>query len=429
MKKNYYCWYILGACCLMISGGMGFYRYTSGLFFTPVAEEFGVGMTAMGSLQTIQGLAGLLSVPFVAKAISGKNIGRVIALVAAIHCVAVATLSYSHSVLHWGIVSFITGLCGSFIYMTPTPLLLARWFKKAQGTVIGFAMLFTGLSGAIATSFLNAVIESCGWRTAIGASAAATALLMIPVALFVVRSDPAEMGLLPYGATEVDVCEERDKMKTEVPNGGGREKFFEDVQTRNMFIILMTTLVLMGYGSSYTPFFTSFALEQGFSSSQGARLASFLMIGTALWKLIIGYLNDRIGTRRSTYLSLSVGMIGFLLVIFFKSIRILYFAGLLCGIHQALGALQPPLIAKEIFGMRLFSKYLAYITAISTVVGALGSGIIGVIYDSTSSYIPGFWLGVVVLAFTAVGMVLTLRYKSKTGYNPSPMRKDLTYGS
>ena len=420
MKKERYCWYILISCCLMISGGMGFYRYTAGLFFTPVAEEFGVGMTAMGSLQTVQGLAGLLSVPFVAKAISGKNIGRVIALVAAIHCIAVATLYFSNSVLHWGIVSFVTGLCGSFIYMTPTPLLLARWFKKAQGTVIGIAMLFTGLSGAVATSFLNSIIESSGWRAAIVASAGATAVLMIPVALFVVKADPSEKGLLPYGATEADVAAERAEMAAaKAAQGGTREKFFEDTQTRSMFIILMFTLVLMGYGSSYTPFFTSFALEEGYSSSQGAALASCLMIGTALWKLVIGYLNDRIGIRRSTYLSLAIGLVGFLMVILVNSnIWLLYFAGLLCGIQQALGALQPPLIAKDIFGMRLFSKYLAYITAISTVVGALGSGIIGAIYDGTNSYIPCFWVGVVVLLITVAAMAATLHYKAKSGYSP-----------
>jgi len=305
--------------------------------------------------------------------------------------------------------------------MTPTPLLLARWFRKKQGTVIGFAMLFTGLSGAVATKIMSSVILSSGWRVAILANACATAVLMIPVALFIVKSDPADMGLLPYGATEEDMAAEREKAlaKAAAAASSVKEAFFDSRATRDMFILVMTALVLMGFGSAYTPFFPSFAVECGFTQAQGANLASCLMIGTALWKLVVGVINDKIGARKSTFVALGIGVIGFMLVIFGRmNITVLYAAGVICGVQQALGALQPPLIAKDIFGMRLFSKYLAYISAISTVVGAAGAGIIGAVYDSTGSYIPGFWMGIGVIVLAAIAMLIALNYKTKHSYNP-----------
>lgn len=420
MKKIHYAWWILVACCMIITGGMGVYRYTCGLYFTPVAKEFGVGMGAMGSLMTMQGIAGLAAVPLVSKLLPTKHIGKVVAGATLLHCLAVASLSLSQSVAHWMAVSLIVGFLGGFIYIMPTTLLLNNWFRKKLGFVLGFAMLFTGLGGAAATQLISALIAGLGWRTTCLINAALTGALIIPVSLFILKLDPKEKGLLPYGATEEDMAQEEEKRRIaaeeRAARNAGKEQFFEDRETRNMFILLMVTLVLMGFGAAYTPYFPNYALSVGYSDAQGATIATCVMLGTVVWKLVLGWLNDKIGIPKAVYCGLLVAGTSLLLLLGGRSYALILFAALLFGSQQALGSLAPSLIAKKVFGLRLFTKYMACISAVTTVVASFGSGIIGAVFDANQSYGPTFLLGIGVLVVCTAGLYLTMAYKKRTNY-------------
>ena len=69
---------------------------------------------------------------------------------------------------------------------------------------MGISAAFSGLIGMIGSSFLGMAIPAFGWRVSYMAVGIVSTALVLPISLFILRYKPEEMGLLPYGAEDVE---------------------------------------------------------------------------------------------------------------------------------------------------------------------------------------------------------------------------------
>ena len=85
-------------------------------------------------------------------------------------------------------------LCG----LNAGVILVSNWFVEKRGTAIGIALVGTSLGGAIFPQYGTAMIESLGWRGAYQ-SELVFPLVLLFLTIFVIRSEPADKNMLPYG--------------------------------------------------------------------------------------------------------------------------------------------------------------------------------------------------------------------------------------
>jgi sugar phosphate permease len=98
--------------------------------------------------------------------------------------------------LLWGVLGGIgTGMAAQVLGAT----VANRWFVARRGLVLGFFGAAGSAGQLLFVPLLMALVVAIGWRASHLVLAGAVALVLIPV-FFLMRDDPADLGLRPYGA-------------------------------------------------------------------------------------------------------------------------------------------------------------------------------------------------------------------------------------
>ena len=101
----------------------------------------------------------------------------------------------------WGIVN---GLATGAIAIPLAAIIANRWFVERRGLVTGVLTASSATGQLIFLPVLAAIVTRWGWRYAsVTVSLVALAIVLPLVALFL-RDRPADLGLMPFGATEPD---------------------------------------------------------------------------------------------------------------------------------------------------------------------------------------------------------------------------------
>ena len=99
-------------------------------------------------------------------------------------------------VLYYGII-LAFGACA--MAMLPNNTVVSNWFSRRRGTALGIINTGIGFGGATGALLASMLIEAYGWRMAFWWLAGIMLVLGSPVAIFVMRTRPEDMGLLPDG--------------------------------------------------------------------------------------------------------------------------------------------------------------------------------------------------------------------------------------
>lgn len=177
----------------------------------------------------------------------------------------------------------------------------ARLFAFASGMA-----LVVGVAGAtLAGAPLRVAVDAFGWRPAMIATAAATAIAAVAIWL-VVRDDPAERGYASY-------------YPADARKGAGPSiisQLREVLSYRNTWLLFLipgglSGILLTFAGLWGVPFLQT---HYGFTSREAAMMASAMLVLWSLSSLAYGPLSQRIGRRKPIYIG------GFVLTMLFWSV-------------------------------------------------------------------------------------------------------------
>ena len=205
-KKNrlHYAWFILAGCCILQGVTLGLINNCAGVFYSPICKELGFELGKLTMYRMLYCISSALALPFVATSFRKHDVRIVISIAAVIYGGCAALMGTFHELWQWHLTGIIQGIASSFVCMIPAPIILGNWFKKKTGTAVGISAAFSGLVGMIGSSFLGMAIPAFGWRVSYVAVGIVSIALVLPISLFVLRCKPEEMGLLPYGAEDVE---------------------------------------------------------------------------------------------------------------------------------------------------------------------------------------------------------------------------------
>jgi MFS family permease len=258
-------------------------------------------------------------------------------------------------------------------------VLIAQWFRVRRGRAMGYAYLGLGLGGVSAPPLANSLIRNFGWRHALEIIGSMVLLILFPVGLWITRSVPAEMGLLPDGLspalyTTSNVGE---------PASSGVSAA---VHTANFWLILAGATLVLGAINAVIQQFILVLKDQGYSTTTAAHFLSILLVSSLGGRVVVGYFADRFKKKSTMVLFYSLlGAAIPLLCIAHHPFVALTFA-VIFGFCMGADYMLIPLVTAECFGTDSLGKLLALIIMGYSIGQWISPWIAGEIFDVHHSY-------------------------------------------
>ena len=193
-------WIVAAVAFLALVGAAGF-RAAPGVLMVPLQNEFGWSTTVLSAAVSINLVLFGLTAPFAAALMERFGVRAVTAvalvLIGAGSALTVLVTQSWQILLTWGL---LIGLGTGSMALVFAATIANTWFAKSRGLVIGILTAGSAAGQLVFLPFIAALAQNPGWRQAsllIGAGA----LAVVPLVLMFLKNSPAEVGVLPYGAT------------------------------------------------------------------------------------------------------------------------------------------------------------------------------------------------------------------------------------
>ena len=422
---------VLISCCGLSAAALGMLTNVAGVFFTPIAEDLGVGRGMVSLTYTISCLAlaagGLLSVKLTTK----FPLKMVIICSARLFTTSTAGLGLAKSILILYVLSAVRGLAAGVIGNVLVTQIINSWFLKNTGPFTSIAMALSGLTGAVFSLVLSNIIVKAGWRTGYFTAAAISLLFELPAMLFLTNINPKDADTEPYGYDAGDqrkVADTGNASASKTASSNIQAKAAETVlppldplytdpvpakTLLKAFLFVLAYAMAVAFATSYPQHFPGISENLLHSTETGALMVTICLIMNSAGKLILGILTDRFGTKRSVLLFSTLLLLGFLLLLLIHRPVGMFPASALIGLSYGLSTVGIVMMVRTVFGLERYNQIYPKIVLFGTVSGALGSSLIGFIYDGTGSYIPALLLVLVILMIEIAAVLLVFRMKNR----------------
>lgn len=182
----------------------------AGIFFTPVSSYFHVPKATFTGYFSLFSVTMVVFLPIAGRMMSRFDIRIVLTISTLLAGFGCLGMSACNQMWQFYLCGVVTGMGMPSIIYLAVPALINAWFAKRVGFYIGLCMAFTGIGGAIFNQLGNTIIRSApdGWRRGYLVFGLIILVTTLPFTIFVVRTNPADVGLKPYGAEDAEEADE-----------------------------------------------------------------------------------------------------------------------------------------------------------------------------------------------------------------------------
>lgn len=389
--------------CVSVFSGCGVGVFS--LFVKPLQSDFGWGrgevMVGFSILFLVMGIAS----PFIGGLIDRYGVRGVIAAGAFAGGLGFVSLNLMQSLWHFYGAYVIIGVSMAAIGQIPASAVVANWFKKRRGTAIGIMSTGIGVGILVMAPLIGGFfIPSFGWRV----SYLALALLMwglIPLAIFVVRTRPADMGLYPDG-----VKVPGDAVEAGALSSSGSLNLKMALGTSAFWLIVVAFSISGGSSLGVIQNQVPHLQDIGFSPAMAATALTGLGLGSAIGKFFFGWLCDQIPAKYACAISYALLIVGTLIFMSVKEASppaIIWLYSIILGLGAGGWFPTMAMLVNANFGLASYGAIFGMITLGQSVGGAIGPLFAGYMYDTTNSYYVAFtvFLILFVVAIVAISVV------------------------
>ena len=206
-ESGAFAWVVVIALGLMSAGTTGTYSIIAGSFVAPVCEDLGFDYTSFSFYFTAILLGLALGLPLLSRFIP-KVIGKPWHICIELVLIAAgAAMAFCTEVWMFTVSAAVIGICFSFTTGVCMSDVIDQWFSKSSGLAIGLAWGVNSLCTLLLSPVVTLVIEQQGWRTGYIVLAAVSAAMILPASAFIIRLNPSDRNMLPYGETASETHE------------------------------------------------------------------------------------------------------------------------------------------------------------------------------------------------------------------------------
>ena len=376
---------VLVVCCCIVAASIGMLTNSAGVFFTPIAEDLGVGKGAVSMSLTLANIAYAFGGLMTVKVIHENNFKKMVFLFGTVYAISTALLSIAQSVFLLYVFSLIRGASTGIAGMVLVTILINNHYKEGVGFATSIALGFSGIAGALLSLVFSWMIGIAGWRLTYVVEGILAFLLYLPCIV-----GPVSLN----NRIKEDAVESKD---TTTSTTG--------VVPLPIFILVCAYTFLIASVTALPQHFPSLAS----TAAVGSLMVSVTMVMNTAGKIILGAISDKIGAEKALEGYGVLVVIGLLVLVSFKSHPIFSIVGaVLVGLVYAMAAVGPVLLSQNLF-RESYNAYYPKVSLVGTISNALFTTAVGFVYDIANSYDPALWL-VALFAIIAIG---TLVYANK----------------
>jgi sugar phosphate permease len=419
MRKPHYAWVVLAITFVVLLTSAAI-RATPGVLIVPFEHEFGWSRATISvAISTNLLLYGLMG-PFSAGFINRYGPRRVMAISSfMIGLGTLATISMKQPwqlIALWGV---LVGTGTGMIAVVMGATVVQRWFHVHRGLALGLLTASSATGQLIFLPLLAKLVVGSGWRWAVIAISA-VALIIAPIAFWVMRDRPQDKGLKPLGLPDTE----------DVPTSVGGNPFLAAISALRMasrsreFWILAGSFFVCGastnglVGTHLIPA----CMDHGIPEVQAAGLLAMMGVFDLFGTTGSGWLSDRFDNR--LLLLTYYGLRGFALLYlpfgFVSEGHGLTIFAVFYGLDWI--ATVPPTVAltRQVFGAEKAGLVFGWILASHQVGAALAASFAGFIRTFEGSYDYAFTIAGILCIISAVGVLFAAKSPSKPALNPLP---------
>jgi len=261
----------------------------------------------------------------------------------------------------------------------PNQVLLSRWFDKARGKAMGFAYLGIGIGGFLVLKLSPRLVEAFGWRGALQCLGIVVILIALPLAYFVEDAPPSARSNDPRATV--------GKPGDRLPSMGS---LFRTPAFYLLAIGSMCSIGAVGGTNQHLKLYLS--LDMKYTQEASATIASTVLACSIGGRLLMGWLADKIA-RKHVMLLIYLLIAGSIPLLFMADSRpAMYAFAVIFGLGLGGEYMIIPLMAAELFGVRVLGRLLGVILTADGVAEATAPMLIGKLRDITGNYHMGFAL-------------------------------------
>nr|WP_290443499.1 MFS transporter [Sporolactobacillus kofuensis] len=277
---------------LLVSAGV---RSMPSTLIVPFQEEFGWSRGSISGVLSIGILLYGLVGPFSAALLQKFGIRRMVVTSLAVLAISLAITPMMTTLwqfeLLWGLISGLaTGMMANVLGVTVS----GNWFVKRKGLVIGLLTASSATGQLLFLPMLAKITVEAGWRSAMYTVVGVIVLVIVIVAIWM-RNHPFDLGLAPYGSTELVRPATINENAFVAPLLALRSAL-----TNRSFWLLAGTFFFCGFstngliGTHFIPAGHDHGISEVTSASLLALMGVFDLVGTTF----SGWLSDRIDSRK-----------------------------------------------------------------------------------------------------------------------------------
>jgi sugar phosphate permease len=267
----------------------------------------------------------------------------------------------------------------------PNQVLLSRWFDKARGKAMGFAYLGIGVGGALVPLLSNWLTSEFGWRGSLRTLGVLMVVIALPMAFFVKDS--------PRGMVE------KRHEATVAPMG-------IVFRSRAFYLLALGSMCSIGaVGGTNQHLKLFLSLDQHYEQSEAARIISLVLTFSIAGRLLMGWLSDYVPKKYVMLLIYLLVASAIPLLFFASQPGMMYIFAAVFGLGLGGEYLIIPLIAAELFGVRVLGRLMGVVLTADGVAEAVSPMLVGYLRDRSTSYQTGFitLIGIALVGAVAVG--------------------------
>jgi sugar phosphate permease len=357
----------------VFGGGFG----TTGVFFTPLLDEFGWSRSQVSMLQTGLVLAAGVAVPFVGLLLDRVEAGVVIAAGAGASGLGFVLASQATTFAAMLTAYVVVGLGIGAATLLPCSLVIANWYGARRGLALGVGMAGTSAGGMVMTVVASRVTAAAGWRAAYVALGLPM-LAVAPVVLALVTTRPRRAA--PPGAVAVEVA----------PPAG--LEVADALRTPAFWLVATAQLCFAFSVSGVNLHVVPHLIGLGYTAERAAELFGLALGLAGAGKLAMGFLGDRLGARWALMLTFVLTAIGLVLLRFAAQPTPAAAFVVVYGFAVGAPLTLVPLLLAESLGLRRFGTLSGLAGVFNVLGGAAGPLLAGRVFDATGSYEAAFTL-------------------------------------
>jgi len=277
----------------------------------------------------------------------------------------------------------------------PNQVLLSRWFTAARGRAMGFAYLGIGLGGALVPMLAVWLIERVGWQGALQVLGALIIVVALPLALVVKESPDGSAGRTP---------------SPEPPAPSAVGPLFRTPAFYLLLLGSMCSIAAVGGTNQHLKLFLS--LDHGYSQGAAAKIVSLVLFSSLAGRLGMGWLADRF-PKKYVMLLIYLLVASAIPLLLLTDVRgAIYPFAVVFGLGLGGEYMVIPLMAGELFGVRVLGRTMGVVLAADGVAEAVAPWLVGRMRDVSGTYATGFGALIACAVTGAIAIALLPRASS-----------------